>query len=61
MPADIRQGQKLLTLTNTLAYYDMATITTVKRLIVQAPGACAQKLFTTAKKHFGILSKGVCH
>ena len=31
---------------NTLAYYDMATITAVKSFIVQAPGANVIKLFT---------------
>ncbi len=32
---------------NTLAYYDMATITAVKSFLVQAPGVFTIKLFTS--------------
>jgi hypothetical protein len=39
-----------------LAYYNTATNTAVKSLIVQAPGAFALKLLTTV-----INSCGVCH
>ncbi len=35
-----------MTVENTLAYYYKATITTVKVVIVQAPGADAMKQFT---------------
>jgi hypothetical protein len=31
---------------NTLAYYDMSTITVVKSIIVLAPGDCTIKSFT---------------
>ncbi len=31
---------------NTLAYYDVATLTVANSFIVQAPGACTIKLFT---------------
>jgi len=34
----IRLGWQLLTVTNTLAYYDISLITTVKSFIVQTPG-----------------------
>ncbi len=38
LPPNIRLGCKCLTLLNTLAYYDTATITTVKSFIVQTLG-----------------------
>jgi len=33
-------------MTNTLAFYDMATVIAIKCFIVQAPGACIIKLIT---------------
>jgi hypothetical protein len=44
--ANIRLEWKSMEVGNTLAYYDMATITAVKSFIVQGPGACTKKLFT---------------
>jgi hypothetical protein len=38
LPANIRLEWKSMEVGNTLAYYDMATITAVKSFIVQAPG-----------------------
>jgi len=38
LPANIRLGRKLMAATNTLAYYNTATITALKRFIVQAAG-----------------------
>ncbi len=38
LPTDIRLGWKCISIANALAYYDTATIMTVKRLKVQAPG-----------------------
>jgi hypothetical protein len=46
VPAKIRQERKWLTVANTLAYYNTATITAVKSIIGQAPGAFTVKLFT---------------
>jgi len=37
LPANIRLEWKSMEVGNTLAYYDMATITAVKSFIVQAP------------------------
>ncbi len=37
---------------NTVAYYDMATITAVKSFIVQDPGANVIKLFTAVRCEF---------
>ena len=37
-PIDIRLGWKLITVTNTLAYYDRATIRATKSFILQALG-----------------------
>jgi hypothetical protein len=45
-PANIRLGKKWLAKTNTLAYYDKATIRAVKSLKVHAPGACIIKRIT---------------
>ncbi len=41
IPANIRLGWKKLTVTNTLAYYDMEVITAVKSFVVEfvAPGS----------------------
>ncbi len=36
-PTNIRLGWKLIAMANTLAYYDMITITTVKSFIIRAP------------------------
>jgi hypothetical protein len=38
LPANIRLGCKWMVVANTLAYYDVATIMTVKFLIVHAQG-----------------------
>ncbi len=38
LPANIRLEWKSMEVGNTLAYYDMATITAVKSFIVQGPG-----------------------
>jgi hypothetical protein len=38
LPTNIRLKFKRMALTNTLAYYEMATITSVKSFMVQAPG-----------------------
>ncbi len=46
LPTNIRQEMEMV---NTLAYYDMATITKVKSFIVQAPEACIIKHFTGVK------------
>ncbi len=50
LPANIRLGLKLLTVTNALAYFDMAVIRHVKLFIAQdlrkPPEACFIKLFT---------------
>jgi hypothetical protein len=40
MPAIIKLGCKKMTVANTLAYKNTATITIVKSLVAQAPGAC---------------------
>jgi hypothetical protein len=37
LPANIRLGWMLMEVANTLAYYDTATVTTVKSLTVQWP------------------------
>ncbi len=42
---NIRLGRKSMQVANTLAYYDTAIITAVKRFIVQAPGVKLLKLF----------------
>jgi hypothetical protein len=39
LPANIRLGRKLMAVSNTLAYYDTATITAVKSFIIQTPGS----------------------
>jgi hypothetical protein len=36
-PTNIRLGWKLIAVANTLAYYDMITITTEKSFIIRAP------------------------
>ncbi len=41
LPANVRLGWKGRPFTNTLAYYNIATITTVKSFIAQTPGAIA--------------------
>ena len=41
LPANIRFEWKQTEVVNTLAYYDTATITSVKSFIVQAPGVVA--------------------
>ncbi len=38
LPAKIRQRWKWMAVANTLAFYDTATITTLKSFIIQAPG-----------------------
>jgi hypothetical protein len=38
MVPNVERGWKLLTVTNTLLYHNAELITSVKRLIVQAPG-----------------------
>jgi hypothetical protein len=38
LPTIIRLGWKLMEMPNTLAYYDTATIMSVKSFIVQGPG-----------------------
>jgi hypothetical protein len=47
LPPIIRLGLKSLTSANALASYDMAKIMAIGRFIVQAPGACITKLFTS--------------
>jgi hypothetical protein len=43
LPANIRLEWKSIEVSNSLAYYDMATITAVKGFIVQAPGVSLLK------------------
>jgi hypothetical protein len=50
LPTNIRQGWKWIEVANALAYYDMATITTVKSFIVQAPGH--RCYYTLMEQHF---------
>ncbi len=45
VPTNIRLGWKRMAVVNTLAYYDMVTITVVKCFIVQGPGPIAIKSF----------------
>ncbi len=40
LPKNIRLGRKSIAVSNTLAYIDMATITTVKSFKALAPRAC---------------------
>jgi hypothetical protein len=42
----IKLGQKQLTVTNTLDYYETAVVMAVKRFIVQAPGDFTTCIFT---------------
>ncbi len=46
-------------MTNTLAYYDMATITAVKSFIVQAPGAKHELLFNKLASAYLVKVKNV--
>ncbi len=46
-----------MAVTNTLAYYNTATITAVRSFIVQAPGACTIKNYKFVMYGFGSLSK----
>jgi hypothetical protein len=46
LPSNIRLGWKRMAKANSLAYYDMAKINTVKCFTVKAPGACTMKPFT---------------
>ncbi len=41
LPANITVGWKLIAVTNTLAYFNTATIASVKSFIVQDPGGLA--------------------
>jgi hypothetical protein len=52
IPAKMRLGRKWLTVANTPAYYDTATITTVKCFTVKAPGANPIKPFTAVIYEF---------
>jgi hypothetical protein len=54
---NIRLGWKSMQLANTLAYYNTAIITAVKRFIVQGPGVDIIKLFLSK---FTIFCK-LCH
>jgi hypothetical protein len=45
LPENIRQGQKWLTITSTLAYYGIESIVAVNRFMVKVPGANPLKLF----------------
>jgi hypothetical protein len=49
LPTNFRLGWKSMQVANTLAYYDMAIITTVKSFIVLAPGAT--RLSTQVGQH----------
>ncbi len=50
LPANIRLGWKSMANSNTLAYYDRATITDVKSFIVQPPGPNVKKFTTVIYK-----------
>jgi hypothetical protein len=45
LPTNVRLGQRLLAVANTLAYYDMATIMVVKRVMVQPQVSLSQNFF----------------
>ncbi len=52
LPANIRLRYKRVVVENTLAYYDPATITSVKRFIVEAKSQFVFTLFLQSKTYF---------
>jgi hypothetical protein len=58
---NITLGWKVLTRTNTLAYYKHSKITTVKSFIRLGTGGCIKKLFYSPYKFCTVLSKRVTH
>jgi len=54
LPIIIRLRWKRMEVANTLAYYVIATMTTIESLIVQATGANVIRLFTAVSYDFSL-------